>query len=322
MWFDGLAIGLLCLFALIGAIRGGFTTGMSLLALTMGYAAALLGGSALTPAFASRLAVPALVAAPLAGTAVFFAGYGAIALLAFVLRRRLGIGDEPPGPAERWIGAALGVVRGALVVALLGVLALWIDALRAAGTPVPMPPVADSRAARASGDLVELGMQSALADTGAAGRVAAHVAGHPAQALEAWQAVLAEPAVLALRQDAAFWTYVEQGQVDAALAREGPRRLLGDAALRERLAALGLTSEAGAANPEVFRSELAAVLREVGARIRNLRRDPAVEALVRDPQVVAMIQSGDTMGLLEHPGFRALVERITAQGSTTAAALR
>jgi len=30
---------------------------------------------------------------------------------------------------------------------------------------------------------------------------------------------------------------------------------------------------------------------------------------MEDPEVVAMLQSGDTVGLLRHPEFRALVDR-------------
>ena len=72
---------------------------------------------------------------------------------------------------------------------------------------------------------------------------------------------------------------------------------------------IGSTS---AADPNAFRNELAGVLREVGPRVRRLREDPELQDLMQDPQVVAMVQDGDTIGLLGHPRFRALVERAAA----------
>ena len=41
-------------------------------------------------------------------------------------------------------------------------------------------------------------------------------------------------------------------------------------------------------------------------------RDPDGR-VVEDPQVVAMLQSGDTIGLLRHPAFQQLVDRLTSQ---------
>ena len=89
--------------------------------------------------------------------------------------------------------------------------------------------------------------------------------------------------------------------------------MLRDDELRGRLADLGVVSEGAARDPARFRDDLIAVLREVGPRVRGLRDDPAVQELVQDPEVVAMVHAGDTMGLLAHPGFRSLVERVAAQ---------
>jgi hypothetical protein len=138
-----------------------------------------------------------------------------------------------------------------------------------------------------------------------------------------WQAVLEAPSVNGLREDPLFWSYVEHENVDAALNRAAALRLLNDAPLRAQLADLGVASEASIRDAAAFRDELADVLREVGPRVRGLRNDPAVQELVNDPEVVAMIQSGETLRLLSHPGFRALVERVSARpgpGAETASA--
>lgn len=311
MWFDLVALALFGALVGIGAWRGGFITGMALLALVVGYAAAVLGSPMLGPHLEAAFALPKLAALPLAGTVLFLVGYLAIGLLRFALRRA-GIGDEEPGPTGRLLGAVFGAFRGVLVVLLLAYLALWLDAWRAAGRELPVPPVADSMAARATGAVVEAGVAAALEEQGAASRMVARIAGHPAAALTQWQAVVDSPSITALRGDASFWRYVEAGHVEVALARPDALRMMQDDALRADLAALGVVSEAAANDPALFRDDLIAVLREVGPRVRGLREDPALQELAQDPEVVAMVQSGDTMGLLAHPGFRALVERVTA----------
>jgi uncharacterized membrane protein required for colicin V production len=311
MWLDLLALGLFAALIGLGAWRGGFVTGMALLALVAGYAASVLGSAALAPYFEAALGVPKLVALPLAGTALFFVGYLATGLLHFGLRRA-GFGEDEPGPTGRLLGAVFGAFRGALVVLLIAYLALWLDVWRAAGRELPVPPVDDSLAARATGAVVEAGVAAALDDEGATSRMMARIAGQPAHALTEWQAVVDAPSVTALRQDAPFWRYVEAGHVEVALARPDAIRMMRDDALRARLAKLGVVSDAAARDPGLFRDDLIAVLREVGPRVRSLREDPELQKLIQDPEVVALAQSGDTMGLLAHPGFRALVERVAA----------
>ena len=78
---------------------------------------------------------------------------------------------------------------------------------------------------------------------------------------------------------------------------------------------LGLVSDEAAADAVAFRTEVGAVLAELGPRLHGLRSDPAVQELLADPAVVAMIQEGDTLGLLAHPGFRTLVDRISSAPS-------
>lgn len=127
------------------------------------------------------------------------------------------------------------------------------------------------------------------------------------------QAVLEDDAFARLRGDEAFWTWVEAGNVDAAMNRRTFQQLQHDAQLRHRLANLALVPDEAAGDPVAFREAVGAVLREVGPRIRGLRNDPELQALMRDPEVVAMLQRGDTLGLLGHPGLRDLVARVTSE---------
>ena len=55
---------------------------------------------------------------------------------------------------------------------------------------------------------------------------------------------------------------------------------------------------------------MAAVLHEVGPRLRGLRDDPALRELLADPDVAAAVQSGDHLALFSNPEFRAVVARV------------
>ena len=122
------------------------------------------------------------------------------------------------------------------------------------------------------------------------------MAARPSVALAEFETLVEDENIERLRSDAAFWTYVEHGSIDAALNRGSFQRIVHDEAMRRRLAALGLVGEDAALDAGAFRSAAAEVLREVGPRIRGLKNDPALQELVEDPQVVAMLHSGDHDG--------------------------
>lgn len=314
MWLDLIAIALLASFATMGAFRGAFTTGMGLLALVVAYAGAILLAPVLAPHLELRLDLSELLALPLAGSIGFFCSYAVMVFITALLRRMGARHGEPErSPRDRFLGGVFGMVRGGLVVLLLSWLALWVDALRVTGTPLPVPEIGSSAAARVTGEVVERGLTAALSGAGAGGRVVARIAARPAVAIEDLQAVLDDRNVNSLQNDPMFWTYVEHGNIDAAMNRGAFQRVSNDRELRVRLVDLGLVDPAASDDPGVFRRDVGEVLTQVGPRLRGLRNDPELQTLLADPQVVAMLQSGDTIGLLRHQGFRDLVDRVTAR---------
>lgn len=320
MWLDLVAATLLLVFAAVGAWRGAFRTGTALAALLVGYGCALLLAPVLAEPLAAATGLPELLALPAGGTLGFVGGYLAVGGTAAVIRRVGDVESDDPSPRDRFLGATFGLVRGALVVLLLSWGALWLDALRATGGESPLPPVADSSAAAVTGKVVEAGIGATLGSENPAGRVMARLAAQPARAIGEFADVLESPSFSGLREDELFWTYVEHGSVDAALNRGSFLTITHDAALRGRIVGLGLMPTAAAEDPGVFREEAAAMLEEVGPRIRGLKNDPELQALAEDPEVIAMAQSGDTLGLLRHPGFRQLVDRLTSAPSPDPAA--
>ena len=63
---------------------------------------------------------------------------------------------------------------------------------------------------------------------------------------------------------------------------------------------------------EAYRSAVSSALVEAGPRIHSLREDPELQRLAEDPEVIALLREGNTLGLLRHPGFRRIVDRVTA----------
>jgi hypothetical protein len=311
MWLDLVALAILAIFGVIGAARGALRTGMGLLALVSGYTAAVLLAQPLGAPIGAALGVSEWLAVPLGGSAGFVIGYAGTALVGACLRRWSDAPDGDRSPRDRFLGACFGAVRGGLVVLLVSWLALWLDALRETGGSAPVPPVAESAAARVTGEVVERGIGAALGDQ-PGGRMAARLAARPAATIADMEDVLESESIQGLRSDAEFWAEVERGDVDAALARTSFRLLASDPDVRARLADLGMVREEAAADAQAFRADVADVLHQVAPRLRGLKEDPEVQALVEDPEVVAMLESGDTFGLLGHPGFQKLVDRVAS----------
>jgi hypothetical protein len=239
----------------------------------------------------------------MAGLVVAILAFG---LLGIVVRR----GDDPEsrGALDRALGALFGLGRGSLVVLLLGVLALWLDAARLIGEPATSASPAPTPLRAATSAALEAGVGSVLGDQPGAA-VAARVAARPAEALGSLRRVMERPEVAALADDAEFWSDVEAGRVDFALARRSFLAIARDAELRQELAAAGVIEEAAAADPSLFRMQARSVLQELAPRLRGLRSDPDLQLLASDPHVAGLLERGDIVSLFLHPGFQRVVSR-------------
>ncbi len=311
MWLDVAVAVILAIFFAVGLWRGALAAGMSLAAIVIAYATAVIAAPRLGPVLAESLAVPGPAGLALAGTAGFVAGFLVVGIVSKILRRD---DDGERSARDRFLGGVFGATRGLLVCALLAYLALWLDALRVTGTAEIVPPLEDSAAASATGSLVAAGVEAAMGeDSGPAGRLVARMAAKPGEAIADVQTVLEHPGINGLKDDPLFWTYVEHGAIDTALNRQSFMAITYDDELRHRLAGLGFISEEAAGDTRSFRVAAHEVLSDVGPRIRGLREDPELQALVEDPEVVAMLQTGDTLGLMTHSGIRRLAARIAAE---------
>ncbi len=317
MSLDLLALVVLLVFMTLGAFRGGLAGGIALLALGLGYAAAVVTATGSWAAWMAERGVPGLLAAPVAGSVGFVIAYACVAVVGIVLQRveKKRRGDDSRSVADRVTGATFGAMRGMLIVLLLSILASWLDAARELGVwepAVPVPGTQDSLVAGASGQIVENVVEAAVGgEDSAAGKVMARIASNPGPALKGLQEVLDDPGFQALQKDRFFWTLVENGASDRAINSSSFYAITHNAELRRRLADLGLVTEAAADDTDVFRRDVAEMLDSVGPRLKGVRNDPELLRLAEDPEVIALLESGDTLGLLTHPGIQRLVSRLS-----------
>jgi uncharacterized membrane protein required for colicin V production len=313
MGLDLVLVAVVCALAGFGAARGTLASAVGLVTLLGAYAAAVVVGPKLGPGIASAAGLPPLLGAPVAGTLAFAFTHVALSLLGRWLcrieERRVALGRRA---LDRIGGGLLGGLRGALIAALLAWLALLADGLRVAGAAPDLPPLGESQAAALTSSAVEAG-SLALLGSDAGGRVVSRLAGRPAATLAEIDAVLADPQVNELRDDALFWSRVEHGDVDGALHRASFVRMARDTGLRRRLHGLGFVDEAGAEDPAAFRDEMAELLSELGPRLRALREDPELERLMQDPELLERARSGDPIAIASDARVRALVSRVLHQ---------
>lgn len=307
MWLDAILLLVLGAYAAVGAWRGPAESALRLGAWVLGYGAAWLAATSLGAPLAEALGLAPLLGLPLAGCGAFLA----VQVCAHVAIARVRSAGAAPALGGRVLGAALGAARGAVVVVLLGWLALVGDGLRAQGV-AGLPAAGGSALGRASGALVERSALAALGGERPEARAVAALVARPAETVAAWRDLLAHPSLAALQADAGFWRDVEAGDLAGARTRSSFRALTADAALRRELGRLGLVTAAGAAHPVAFERELAAALGEAAERVSALRDDPEVQALLADPEIRARLERGDALGLLAHPGFQGLLRRVSA----------
>jgi uncharacterized membrane protein required for colicin V production len=309
MWIDAVALGLLAIFAWRGARRGALASGLAFAGFALGYAAAIAAGIHLGDLAAELCGVSPLFGAPIAGTVAFLFVSLDFAIVSFVLRRR---GQHEPSAASRIGGACFGVLRGSLLVLLLGVLAVWIDALpQLAQRDAGNAPAVDTPLRSFARIAMTAGVETALGDTPGADLVA-HTLSQPGATIEQLRALAETPEIAALAGDRDFWAYVEADAMQAAVAQPSFQKLQWNAELRSQLAEVGLVDEISAGDPAIFALELRGALQQVGPRLRQLREDPELARLANDPAVMDLVQRRDVVGLLAHPQFQAVVSRALA----------
>jgi uncharacterized membrane protein required for colicin V production len=313
MWLNVVAAVILAACVAAGAWTGALATGLRIATLVLAYAASALLGPAFAPALGARIGLSGFPATVAACTATFVVVYIVLGI-ASRFARRLGPRENTGrSPRDRFLGGCFGAVRGFVLAVTVVYSVMWFDALRATSAGAVVPEIGDSLAADVTSGVVGGAVGAAVDTSEPTGRFAARFAARPAVAAAELQSVIDDRNFAELRSDARFWNDVEDGNVTAALQRRSFESLAQDAQLRHRLADLGLVTDEASLDAEVFRQSIAQVLEELGPRLRELRDDPALHELMADPAVVSMVQSGDTLGLLLHPKFRALVARVGAE---------
>ena len=321
MSLDLVALGILVVFAVIGAWRGVLASGAGLVSLVLAYAMAAFGAQPLGAALSARFGLSAIAGSMLAGSALFTATM----LLCAVVRRVLDLWDRgrrggaPRSAGDRLGGAFFGLLRGALIVLLVSVLAGWLDAARDIGilpAGVAAPEVEGSRVREATGLILEGVAEKVIArsdsEMAPAARMMARMLARPAETLESVQGLLDDDRLRDLGSDKLFWTLVENGAGERAINQASFYELARDPELRGKLADLGLVGPEAAGDPEAFRRSMAGVLSELGPRLEGLRSDPELQRLAGDPEIVSLLQSGDTLALIAHPEIKKIVARVAA----------
>jgi len=312
MWLNAVAAAVLAACIAAGAWSGALVTGLRIATLVLAYVAGAVLGPIMAPELGARLGLRGAIATVVAGAAAFVLSYLALAIAARFVRRLGRRSNSMRSPRDRFVGATFGALRGAFLAITIVYAAMWFDALRATGTAALVPEIGDSVATRVTSGVVQTAIERSIDTTGPAGRSTVRMASDPAVYAAELQSVVDDPAVERLRGDAQFWKDVEDGKFDAAMHSPSFTLLAQDAPLRQKFAGLGLVPDDAILDPSLFRASMAQVLKEIGPRLRGLRRDPAVQELLADPAVVAMLENRDTLGLLGNPKFRELVSRAAA----------
>lgn len=308
MALDLVALVLLIAFAWLGARRGALATGLSLAGLVGGYAAAWWAATQLGAAVAEATGVTPLLGAPIAGSLAFTMVAGATGLVGWIARR--GTRDVPATAVSRAGGAVFGAARGVLLALAIGILGIWLDASRQiAGAEAT--PAEDTPLRVVTRSAIEAGVTAALGDAPGAD-AAARALAHPGEAIQGLQALVETPEVQTLAQDAAFWSYVEAGTVDAALAEPSFQRLQWNAERRHQLASLGLVADFAADDPALFALQMREALAAIGPRLRAVREDPELARLASDPAIADLLARGDWIGVLQHAGIQRVLARALA----------
>lgn len=304
MALDLVVVLTLLAFAWLGAHRGAGESGIRLAGLGFAYGAGFVAGKLAGGALASALDVPAWAGFGGAGTIGFLAAQGLVELAA--RKARAAAGDDPQD-GSRALGSLFGIARGALLLLPLLWLASFTESVRQLNPAAGLPDFSGARAAGV-GQVVAGAAAERIAASGDGGtRIAAKLIAQPGESIAALSAIASDPRIRLLQADRGFWSDLESGDVEGALARPTFAELARDGELRGRFADLGLVAGSSAVDAQQFHDEMGAVMTELGPRLRRIKADPVFQDMLADEALRARVQAGDTMSLLTDPRIRQLV---------------
>ena len=316
MWLDLVVAAILAASLVAGAVRGMLVSSVRLGGAIAAYVAGWMLAPRVAPMVEARTDLAGTLAVLVAGLGLFMAFLltREVATAAVkALERRLRSGPRPA--ADRLAGAVVSSLAGFAFAVLIGWLAISVDALRIQTGNDALPSLEGSRFAPIAQEVIERAAGRVLADRGPAGRAVAHAVADPAVTLDRVEELIANPHLGGLKNDAGFWTEVEQGHYEAATRRSSFLAVAYDDTTRRQLADLGLIDERAARSSRAFRDSAQEALAAIGPRLRALREDPAMERLASDPEIQEMVLANDTLGLLRHPDVRQVIHRALAPPS-------
>jgi uncharacterized membrane protein required for colicin V production len=318
MFVDAIAVGVLALFVTLGIIQGTVATALRLLTLIGAYAIALGFAASAAGPVGEITSLPPFLHIPAAGAFLFVASFVVLGVLTKVLTvvERRWRGDHPRTGFDRAGGATVGLLRGALIVLLIGVLGQWIEAGRVAGQLESVPDGGASQVVDLTKSVVETGSRAALGEENVGGRMAVRLLSDPAEVVEGMMGLVNNPRITGLQEDRLFWSYVANGAYDAALNQGSFLGITYDETLRHELADLGVIEPGAAEDPRLFRTASREILVEIGPRLKRLQDDPVLHKLAEDPEIQSALASGDTLTLLQNAEFQALIGRVMSGPET------
>ncbi len=315
MLLDLASLGILIALAWLGARKGALAAAVGLLAIVGAYTATIFLASPVAESIKPTLNGRGYLALPLAGTLVFAAIFLLLSIAGAIASKletaRLVDGKRNLG--DRTLGAVFGLARGALIVFLLGVLGLWLDAAREVDTLQSLPDLSASTTTALTSSTIESAAKIVVpSDANPTTRATVQIMAHPKASMTAMRALLEDPFVQELIRDPDFWSYIQEGNIDAALNTETFQEISRDTTTRSHFRELGLIDAKTAASEEAFGAYFHDILEEVSPRLRAIQHDPEFQDLLQDPALTAAAQTGDTFALLAHPGLQRFADRVLA----------
>lgn len=312
MWLDLIAIAFLGIFMLTGLLRGTLMSLIRIFTIVLSYLAAYWAAPRFGAELAERLSLPGALGLALMGTLAFIGSYVALSGLSWFIRswerRRLDGGGRTP--LDHIGGAVFGAVQGGIIVILVGWLGLWVEAGQATGALGGLPSMENSALTKISQKVVETGADALIDESDATGRFTINMVARPRETVQGLEEVMTNERMRDLQNDPLFWSYVENGAVDAALNQGSFLGLTYDESLRRELANLGVVPQEAVDNPGIFKAEARKALSQIGPRLNQIKSSQTMHDLENDPRILAMVQAGDYAGLLADPRVRDLLSQV------------